>query len=250
MFGAILCNIMNSQDVRVGYRIGKLALNMVNQNDAFISELPFVYFVYYSNIATIFEPIQACLDQHTKAYELGMQLGKASISALHKQLLRVRELYTGGKNLLELKEEIDIDMKMAKHDLLPILGMKSQLCYQAVSNLIDGKLTTSKDIDRAGLYDPEGAYILSRVITLTFLGYFERAKHLVDDEGLKRSTGLKKSIPMFHACYIYFFYGISSIGLCRRKKLKHLPQKLKKISDVLENAGGFSEWNFRNKASL
>ena len=82
---------MSSQDDRLGCRIGKLALNLLNQNDSFLNESPTVYAFYYGHIGILFEPIQACVDQHRKAYQLGMQLGNTSISAIHKQYLIIRD---------------------------------------------------------------------------------------------------------------------------------------------------------------
>jgi hypothetical protein len=238
---------MSSQDVRLGYRIGKLALNLLNQNDSFLSESPTVYAFYYGHIGILFEPIQACVDQHIKAYQLGMQLGNTSISAIHKQYLIIRDIYATGKNLQDVKEEMEFDMMMAKHHGLKILGMKSQLHYEAVLNLIDGELNLPRDPNRVGIYD--GAYILSRMGTLTYLGYFERVKHLVDEWEFKISTKWDNSLRLRNV-YIYFLYGIASIGLCRKRNMKRLPGNMKKILKFMDTVAGLSQWNFLNKACL
>ena len=115
--------------------------------------------------------------------------------------------------------------------------------------LIDGDLNLSQDFDCAGIHHDDGGYILWRAITLTYLGYFEKVKHMIDSWESKISTNWFNSLRLRNV-YIYFFYGIASIGLRRRKNLKILPKNMKKMLRVLENAAGLSEWNFRNKACL
>jgi len=235
-------------DMQMGYRIAKLSLNMLNRNTLALSEMPSIYISYYGLVGVLFEPIQACIEMHRRAYELGMQLGNVSISAFHKSLLIARELYAG-TNLLSLKEEIEFDMKMSKHHSLPFVNAKTQHYYDAVLTLIDGDLNLSQDVDCAGIHHDDGAYIFSRVIALTYLGYFEKVKHMVDGRESKISTNWDNSLRLRNV-YIYFFYGIASIGWRRRKNLKMLPKNMKKMLGVLENAAGLSEWNFRNKACL
>ncbi len=227
-----------------GYRIAKLGLNMLNRNTLALSEMPWVYIYYYGMVGALFEPIQACIEMHRRAYELGMQLGNVSISAFHKSFAITRELHAG-TNLLSLKEEIEFDMKMAKHHSLPFVNAKTQHYYDAVLTLIDGDLNLSQDVDCAGIHHVD----VSRVITLTYLGYFEKVKHMIDSWESKISTNWFNSLRLRNV-YIYFFYGIASIGWRRRKNLKMLPKNMKKLLGVLENVAGLSEWNFRNKACL
>ena len=112
--------------MQLGYRIAKLGLNMLNRNTLALSEMPWVYISYYGLVGVLFEPIQACIEMHRRAYELGMQLGNVSISAFHKSFVITRELHAG-TNLLSLKEEIEFDMKMAMHHSLPYHNAKNSI---------------------------------------------------------------------------------------------------------------------------
>jgi hypothetical protein len=116
---------------------------------------------------------------HRKAYNIGLQVGNVSIAALHKQFLVARELHAG-TNLVELKEELDLDIKMSEHhDSFTVLGMKLNIYYKAVLTLIGEEASSmNNNLDGDSVYDQEPAFILTTMMTLTYLGYYERAKHL------------------------------------------------------------------------
>ena len=216
--------------------------------------MPWVYISYYGLVGVLFEPIQACIEMHRRAYELGMQLGNTSISSFHKSFVIARELHAG-TNLLRLKEEIEFDMKMAKHHSIPIFDAKSQQYYDAVLTLINGESKMSQDPDECK-FDTETAYIMSRMVTSTYLGYFERVKHMAErwEFYLNPNDSMSsydKRIN-FRNVYVSFYYGLALFALRRRKKSSSnkMPDNMKKLLGVLENASGCSPWNYLNKASL
>ena len=67
----------NYRYVREGYRLGKIALRIVDKMQD-QSSLPGTYLGYYGYAGVLFEPIQSCENQHRKAFEIGMQLGECT----------------------------------------------------------------------------------------------------------------------------------------------------------------------------
>ena len=56
-FALVLCQDMSSDNIKVGYRIGKLGLKVLKQHSS-ISELPAVHLLYYGHVGILFEPMQ------------------------------------------------------------------------------------------------------------------------------------------------------------------------------------------------
>lgn len=52
---------MDSENIEVGHRIGKLGLKVLQQYDSSISELPAVHLLYYGHVGILFEPLQVRL---------------------------------------------------------------------------------------------------------------------------------------------------------------------------------------------
>ena len=54
----VLCQDICNDNISLGHRIGKLGLRLMH--DAYLSELPMIYFSYYGLIGILFEPLQVC----------------------------------------------------------------------------------------------------------------------------------------------------------------------------------------------
>lgn len=251
-FAVILCKDLSGEDTRVGYRIGKLGLKILHEHPSITSELPMVYLLHFGFVAILFEPIQACVDMHRRAYEIALQIGNTSIAALHKHLSIVRKLHSG-VNLLFLKDEIEHDLKMAKHHSLRYLVMKLSIYYETVLTLIGDKSPSSSlRLDDEGperpKFDRESTFLLCRMVTSAYFGYFERVKSMARKWEL--SIDAHSRMVNLRVIYISFYYGLSMISLQRRKRSKNMPEKINTLLDVLKSAADLSEWNFKNKASL
>lgn len=190
---------------------------------------------------------------HRRAYDVSIQVGNNSIAALHTQFLIVRQLLAG-TNLLDLKEELEHAIKMSdQYYSFPVLGMKLKFYYSTVLNLI-GETTLqepNRDLN-ASTYDKESAHAFHLVITMTYLGYYSRAKNTVKRWELLGDENDSKKMISFRAAYVCFYYGLSLIGLKRQKtsKAARVKESLKDWLDVVQKAAKCSKWNFENKASL
>ena len=195
---------------------------------------------------------QACIDMHRKAHGISLQAGKPSIAALHKQFLIARELHAG-TNLQNLKEEIEIELKTTEHIYsFPMLGMKLRIYHKAVVALI-GEIPSGdlEQPEEEGFFDKEMAHVLTEMVSLTFLGFYERAKHIFDKWEEENGDDESNKILNFRGTCIYYYYGLSAIGLHRRKsKTKRSRKITNKWFQYLQNASDYSTWNFKNKASL
>ena len=116
---------------------------------------------------------------HRKGHEIALQVGNTSIAALQKQFLIARQIYAG-TNLLDLKEELEYEIKFSeRYCAFPMLGMKLQVHYDSVLTLIGKKSSNpSKKQERESAYDQVQAYMYSRIMSLSYLGYYERVVHM------------------------------------------------------------------------
>ena len=116
---------------------------------------------------------------HHRGYDIALQMGHISTAALQKQFLIVRQFYAG-TNLLDLKEELEHEIKMSEHYCaLPMLGMKLHVHYDTVLTLIGEESShPSNKQERESIYDQEQAYMYSRIMSLSYLGYYERVLHM------------------------------------------------------------------------
>eukprot|EP00804_Cyclotella_cryptica_P020127 CCRYP_014899-RB/>CCRYP_014899-RB protein AED:0.03 eAED:0.03 QI:211/1/1/1/1/1/6/342/1334 len=251
-FAVVLCKDVSGTDARLGYRIGKLGLKMLHEDDTATSELPSVYLLYFGFVAVLFEPLQACIDMHRRAYKMGLQIGIASIAAWHKHFLIIREIHSG-TNLLCIKDEIEHDLKMAKHHSMPHLVMKLSFYYETVLTLIgDESASSTLQLDREGserpTFDRESTFLFCRIVTSTYFGYFERVKSMA--KKWEFSIDAHSRMLNLRVAYISFYYGLSLVSLRRRKRSKNVPEKVIMMLEVLKTAADRSEWNFKNKVSL
>lgn len=119
------------------------------------------------------------MDMHRKGHEIALQVGNTSIAALQKQFLIARQIYAG-TNLLDLKEELEYEIKFSeRYCAFPMLGMKLQVHYDSVLTLIGEESSNpSKKQERESAYDQVQAYMYSRIMSLSYLGYYERVVHM------------------------------------------------------------------------
>ena len=196
---------------------------------------------------------------HRRACEIGLKVGDTSIAAIHQQFLIVRQLYAG-TNLLALKKELEHEIKITDHYYgYPILLMKLHSYYKTVLSLIGTETPSSLELydeDDKEVYDKQPAYVMSRIITLTFLGHYERVKHIIKRWELAK--GENESKISYRWIYLCFYRGIAATGLARSRKLKPANENATRIKeksiiqsiDAVQKAAELSEWNFQNKASL
>jgi len=262
VFAAVLCKDISSEHTRVGHRIGKLGLSLLQQYDTSMTLLPSVHLIYYGHVGILFEPLQACIDMHRRACEIGLKVGDTSIAALHQQFLIVRQLYAG-TNLLALKKELEHEIKVTDHyyDGYPVLVMKLHSYYKTVLLLIGTETLSSLELydeDGKEVYDKQPAYVMSRIITLTFLGHYERVKHIIKRWELAKGENESKAMISYRGIYLCFYRVLAATGLARSRKLKSTNENATRIKeksiiqsiDAVQKAAELSEWNFRNKASL
>lgn len=127
-----------------------------------------LYMLYYTHCGILFEPIQACIDMHQRAIDIGLQVGNPSYVAIHKQFLLVRKFHAG-TNLLDLKEEFDCEIKSAEHHCsFPMLSVRLRLYYEAVLTLIGEDSSNDIDLDDELVYDREQSYVFSQLISLVY----------------------------------------------------------------------------------
>jgi hypothetical protein len=115
---------------------------------------------------------------HSKAYDIGQQIGNTSIAALHKQFLIARQLHSG-MNLVQLKDDLDLDIKMTEYVYaFPMLAVKLHVYYAAVVDLIGTESSPSnQEPNVEPAFDQEPAILLMKLMTSTYLGFYERATH-------------------------------------------------------------------------
>lgn len=193
---------------------------------------------------------QACIDMHRKAYEHSIQVGNITVATMHKQFLIVRLLHAG-MNLQELRDEIQHELKMAEQ-YFPMLRLKLNVYYKAVLTLIgDESYQDHPTKSNESVFDQNPAFVLSGMVTMTYLGYHERVKHMGKSwESLRGKNELAAIV--FRGIYVSFYYALSCICLQRKKNLKkkRAPEEIKHSLDVLKKAAEYSKWNFANKLAL
>lgn len=216
----------------------------------------------------MFEPIQAVIEMHCKAGEIGRQIGNLSIAALHKTFQVAREFYAG-TNLLKWKADIERDLKGEEyHESFPFLGRRLTLYHQAVSALIGGSQPPSL-VERSdgSLWDSEPSVscnlnislsnrcqhqsqlltsvnqcLLIEMACLTYRGYFERVHHM--GKLWERNHDAQQSEQFYlRRIYVYFYYGLAALSVSRRKKKQG--SNVDRMISIVENAACYNSWNYR-----
>lgn len=156
---------------------------------------------------------------HRFARDVSIQLGNASIASLHTQFLIARQFFSGA-NLTQLLDEIDDEIQKTDYHSFPMLGQKLPIYKAAVLTLIGDK-PASQFQEPVGSEDAsanhnELSFILLQIVCMTYMGFYERAKHMLKRWETESEHDLKKMIS-FRGAYVSFHCCLSVIGLKREK---------------------------------
>ena len=116
-YSAALCYGFDERTCREGLRLGNFGLMYLDQNKESVNRyLPGVYLSYYGFAAVLKEPIQYCIMQHRRAYDIGMKTGNTS-DAFFNLAFMIPRMIDVGENLLTVKKEILFYQQLAeKHN--------------------------------------------------------------------------------------------------------------------------------------
>ena len=250
-FAALLCQEIN-QNMEMGHRIGRLGLKLLDMVSS-ITELPDVYAFYYGTVGVFFEPIQAVVEVHRKAYVIGYQVGNLSNSAFHKLFYAVRQFHAGA-NLVKLKEELEHGFKSEEyHCSFPVLGKKLKYLYVTITRLIGDEEPSimPHPEPELGVFDDEQSFIAREMVYLTYRGHFERVNYLAKrwnafSAGNQWGLNLRSVYVCFYSCLSMLHTGRSLAG--RKKKPKK--SEIDDLFSVVKKAAQHSSWNFKNKVAL
>ena len=255
-FAVILCQKTN-ENTETGHRIGKLGLKLLHESSS-ISEVPRVYLSYYGYVGIWFEPIQAVIDMHRKAADIGVQAGNLSVAAFHK-MFYVNRHFHAGTNLVQMKEKLEHEFKVEQyHNSFPILLMHLNLFHKAVRRLIGCEGTTGVSLDpKPDVFDNEHSFIMIEMACLTYKGHYERVKYMGKRwSELEGKNGKHFSFRYVRSVYVHFYWALSSLVIAQKKKIvaerKKKPYwpEIDRLISVVKNAADFSSWNFGNKYTL
>ena len=112
---------------------------------------------------------------HRKGHEIAHQVGNHSIAEMQKLFVISKQFYAG-TNLLDLKEEVEYEIKMAEHFCaFPMLRMKLHVHYDTALTLISEESSNlPHKPGRESAYDQELSYFFGRIMSQSYLGYYER----------------------------------------------------------------------------
>ncbi|KAL7518793.1 hypothetical protein ACHAWX_003598 [Stephanocyclus meneghinianus] len=245
----ILCRDM-SQDARIGYKLGKQALSMLDFS--FLGDAAYVFLIFYGFVGELFEPIQACLDMLRRGYEMAMQAGNLSDAAFHK-IFMLSQCMKTGMNLLDLKEDIDTELSLSTHRSQTFMVMRLR-CYRETILTLIGETSTGhsalfSDEDLTSKPNLIETQCLDELMCSAYLGSPEQyhclSKLYVESPQAHR----RSSIPQ-RSFYAAFYFGIFVASMYRKKSDAKLLSKLDDSIFIVATAVEFSEWNFKNKLAL
>ena len=272
-FSSLLCCEDLDDNARIGCRIGKIGMMIMSKRDD-PDVIPGVYTVYYAYAGALCEPAHAVMDMLQNAYDIGMKAGDLSRAAMTLGLMTAMKI-TGGVNLVVLKKDIEHHLKLAAQHSQGQLRSNLLMYHEIVQRLIGN----DRDESLSGEEDSpawEESEAILQIFLSFYLGHMERVyfkAKLWEEQGepmLVRFAHLlfcyfnhpyKAYLPLQHfktqkpprrSIYIHFFSGLASASLNSKGKSdsqRHL-SNLSRALSILEKASNFSEWNFKNKASL
>ena len=237
--------------MEIGHRIGKLGMNLLDAVSS-SAELPNVHLYYYGHVGVFFEPIQAVVEMHRKAYVIGYQIGDLANSGLHKLLYAVRQFYAG-TNLVKLKEELEHDFKSEEyHCSFPMLGKKLKYLNTTITRLIGDEESSIMPRSEPTLevFDEEPAFIAREMACLTYRGHFERVNYMAkrwEDIKISQNNNYKTSLNL-RSVYVCFYSCLSLLVTGWRKKPNQ--SRVQRLLLIVKLAARHSSWNFKNKVDL
>eukprot|EP00970_Alexandrium_tamarense_P019425 scaffold14018_cov200-Alexandrium_tamarense.AAC.1 len=263
-FAVSLCNC-TLKDINGGYRIGKIALRLLNQTQSTgalrldkwsdllascLDELPRVFMSFYGYVGCLIEPLQASVDMLRHGYETGLQVGElshATINAVHM----VSRAVLSGMNLRMLQEEVAFQLKLAQKHSRPIMGLYFKAIQETITMIIGDESTDSPanhTLSTAGISDYIKTLYLNRLMCSFILGHSERAEFYANK--WQASNADEPDNQPIRGMFVWFYFGMASASLYRKKGRTKLMVNMTKALDVLREASAYSQWNFHNKVCL
>ena len=236
--------------MEIGHRIGKLGMKLLGIVSS-ITELPIVHAYYYGHVGVLFEPMQAVVEMHRKAYVIGYQVGDLSSSAFHKLFHAVRQFYAGA-NLVKLKKELEHGFKSEEHhSSFPMLGKKLKYTYTLITRLIGDEEPSILPRPEPDLevFDDEPSFIFKEMAYLTYKGHFERVNYLAKRWEDISMNGINYKKSLGWRIFYVSFYSCLSLLVSGWRKRPNQP-KIQRLFSVVKLAARHSSWNFKNKVSL
>jgi hypothetical protein len=225
---------------------------------------------YYGYTGVMFEPLQACEEQHRKAYEIGMQVGNANDALLNVAFMIPRML-EGGKNLRLIENEIKYYKKLAKQykhkvlalcmcwyqdtvDLLCNDGSKSDVPLTSHESAIPVHL--GKNISFVVLISSIKTALLHKHNFCPFFSTLDSVQLIMPTFYLRRVARVvylakkwdslddnRRNFVPSRIVVVAFFSGLASAETSRRKNLKRLHKDIIRSIDILAK-GVFHECPF------
>jgi hypothetical protein len=111
--------------------------------------------------------------------------------------------------------------------------------------------STLKESEDESIFNQNLQYLFGMMIVNTYLGYFDRVKHLAEKYS-SLSNDFKQTISL-RWVYFAFYYALALVVTKRRwrkKTAKLLPREFHQMLDIVADVSNLSEWNFKNKFTL
>ena len=173
-FSSLLCCEDLDEDVRIGCRIGKMGMMILNKKGC-LDVIPGVYSVYYAYAGALCEPAQAVMDMLQNAYEIGMKTGDLSRAAMTSGLLTAKKI-KGGVNLVVIKKDIEHHLKLAaqysQRQLRCNLLMYHEIVLRLIGNDKDESLSCEQD---SPAWEETETY--HQIFLSFYLGHMERVDY-------------------------------------------------------------------------
>ncbi len=238
--------------IRVGCKIGKVAVSMLDEHFEY-SEIKSNVVHVYSLVQQHNSPIQKVAESAAKGFELGIASGE-TLSACFNADQHIRLSMIGGKRLPELLNETDRYLSIVGHHRKTVSKAYLSTYRQTILTLMG--INTGVAIDEGERRDTtEQVYGLRRTILSNFyqayqsfwLGHNERCHHYFEKLlEMRQSGGHQRLLATFYYC-------LNSFKLSRKGQLIKTA-KLRQISKdaytILNEAEELSKWNYRNKKFL
>ncbi|KAL7543377.1 hypothetical protein ACHAXR_013104 [Thalassiosira sp. AJA248-18] len=236
------------QDVQESYRVGKLALKLLERFDS-QDLLSSMYLVYYGYIAVHIEPFQSCADMLKRGFEIGLSTGDTQ-TAFNNGLHYIQKSLISGKNLPDLKKECDYQMRLIDPNSQPMTKMYMSCMQESLALLItkEGSISYSNMLDEDDVprvKEFSNVITFHRVIQSFWLGHYDRCLYHTE-----RSMDVT-DISQLKSIMVIFYSGISCFHSRKNyKKTKKLVKIAQHAVKVMKEHGEKSSWNYLNKIHL
>ncbi|KAL7537493.1 hypothetical protein ACHAXR_007855 [Thalassiosira sp. AJA248-18] len=233
------------QDLQEGYRVGKLALKLLERFDSAQDLLPDVYLVYYGYIAVHIEPFQSCADMLKRGFEIGLSTGNTQ-TALMCGIHYIQKCLASGRNLSDLKKDCDYQMRLTESNSQPLAKMYISRLQESIASLIvkEGPASNSNRSDVARVQEFSISLDYYCVAQSFWFGHYDRCLYYAEKFKAVTDIGQLKSIM------VIFYGGLSCFHKKKYKASKKHMQMSKHAIEVMREQGEKSSWNYQNKIFL